>query len=202
MMMIRTAIAMLVFALPVSAQVTLEELDEAADKTDAAMTAFRARLNDPDPDRALTVLQMLITRGDSMQRRLAIRHGLSSTDSAMRATTLRAIFDAKPTINAVFAPASQKPSTYYFRNVLDAGGVIDTEGKGSVTFKLNGFNDEHDCWTHSSRNTCLIRVRGENVSLWFGGSWGTYVLDAGTGQLVGKQTITKNLTSATIDLAE
>ena len=97
-----------ILACPTLAQVSLDELDEAANKTDAEMSEFRKRLNDPDPDRALAALELLITRGDAMQRRLAIGHGLSSTDRAIRETTLRAIFDSKPTFRAVFVPTCGK----------------------------------------------------------------------------------------------
>lgn len=190
------------FALPVQAQLTLDELDTIADETDAAMTEFRRRLNDPDPDRALAVLKALVTRGDAAQRRLAIRHGLESTDRAVRATVLRAIFDSAPTLRVVFDPAAEKPSVYYFRSISDAGGVLDAEGNGSVTFKLNGYNTEKACWTHGSSKSCLLRMRGDTVSAWFGRSWGNYELDGTTGRLVGEQAISKNLTSAFIDLSE
>ncbi|MEO1308145.1 MAG: hypothetical protein AAFV38_09520, partial [Pseudomonadota bacterium] len=111
--MLRLALLLSLLALPTIAQVSLEELDAAADETDAAMTAVRERLNDPDPDRALAVLEMLITRGDAAQKRLAVRHGLSSTDRAVRATALKAIFDAEPILRAVFVPVSEEPSVYY-----------------------------------------------------------------------------------------
>ena len=192
-----------IVACPTLAQVSLDELDEAADKKDAAMSEFRKRLNDPDPDRALAVLELLITGGDAMQRRLAIRHGLSSTDRAIRATTLRAIFDSKPTFRAVFVPAAEKPTVYYYRTVQDSGGVIDSKGSGSVNFRVTGYNEDSACWTHGRSNTCLVRVLGgDSVSIWFGKSWGNYVLEGGTGKLIGEQSIANNLTTATIDLSQ
>src|SRR6056297_1828176 len=48
-----TALALLTLTTPAAAQVTLEQLDAAADAKDASMEEFRKRLNDPDPDRAL-----------------------------------------------------------------------------------------------------------------------------------------------------
>lgn len=201
-MMIRSAIFAFCLALPATAQVSLEELDTVADEADAGMTAFRSRLNDPDPDRALAVLHTLITKGDAAQQRLAIRHGLESTDRAIRATTLRAIFDSEPTLRVVFDPASDEPSAHFANSIIAAGGVVDADSNGSVTFKVNGYNPEEECWTVGRYKTCLLRIRADLVSLWFVDSWGTYELDGITGRLIGEQSIARNLTAATVDLSE
>ncbi|QFS83349.1 hypothetical protein FIU97_10960 [Roseivivax sp. THAF40] len=188
-------------AVPAAAQVSLDELDAAADATDTAMEEFRKRLNDPDPDRALAVLHLLVSKGDADQRRMAVRHGLQSTDRAIRATTLRAIFDSDPTLRIVFDPVSEEPDGYFARDVNNAGGVIDADGNGSVTFKITGYDGENECWTYTRSNYCLVRMRGDAVSLSFGGSWGAYELN-GSGQLVGEQSIQRNLARGTIDLSE
>ena len=196
-----TILALLALALPAAGQVTLDELDAAADQTDTAMDEFRARLNDPDPDRALAVLQLLVTKGDANQRRLAIRHGLQSTDRAIQATTLRAILDSGPVLRAVFDPVSAEPTVHFGRTINGAGGVLDATGSGSVTFRITGFDEAEDCWTHTQWNTCLLRMRGDEISLLFGSSWGTYRLN-GSGQLVGEQAVEQNLAQGTIDLSE
>jgi len=170
-------------ALPAVAQVTLDELDAAANASDAAMEEFRKRLNDPD------------------QRRMAVRHGLQSTDRAIRATTLRAIFDSEPTLRLVLDPVSDEPEHYFMRHVSWWGGVIDAEGIVTITLKINGFNSEDDCWTDEKTKQCLLRIKGDVVSLWIGGSWGSYELN-GAGQLEGEQAIKGKLTKATIDLSE
>jgi len=188
-------------ALPAVAQVSLDELDAAANASGAAMEEFRKRLNDPDPDRALAVLHLLVSKGDPDQRRMAVRHGLQSTDRAIRATTLRAIFDSEPTLRLVLDPVSDEPEHYFMRHVSWWGGVIDAEGIVTITLKINGFNSEDDCWTDEKTKQCLLRIKGDVVSLWIGGSWGSYELN-GAGQLEGEQAIKGKLTKATIDLSE
>ncbi|ETX11429.1 hypothetical protein OCH239_20110 [Roseivivax halodurans JCM 10272] len=193
--------ALAALALPASAQVSLDDLDAAADAADSSMEEFRRRLNDPDPDRALAVLRLLITKGDADQRRLAIRHGLQSTDRAIRATTLRAIFDSSPTLVMVLDPVADEPTVHFANEINRLGGVIDAEGAGSVTFKVNGFDEAEACWTHTNYETCLLRMRGESISLYMGDSWGTYELN-GSGQLEGEQAVKQNLAKAVIDLSE
>lgn len=186
---------------PVFAQVSLDELDAAADAANTSMEEFSKRLNDPDPDRALAVLKLLVTKGDADQRRLAIRHGLQSTDRAIQATTVRAILDSEPTLRVVLDPVSEETNGYFDRSVNGAGGVIDAEGNGSVTFKITGYDEAEECWTYTSYNSCLLRMRGDEVSLWFGSSWGAYRLNA-SGQLEGQQSVEQNLADAVIDLSE
>lgn len=188
-------------ALPAAAQVSLDELDAAADATDSAMEEFRKRLNDPDPDRALAVLHLLISEGDADQRRLALRHGLQSTDRAIRATTLRAIFDSEPTLRVVVDPVDEEPTRQFANEVNRLSGVIDAEGTGSITFKVNGYDPEAECWTYTRYETCLLRLRGDAVSLSLGDSWGAYELN-GSGQLVGEQAVKQNLSRGVIDLSE
>ena len=201
--MFRTLItaACVALALPASAQVSLDELDAAADATDTAMEAFRKRLNDPDPDRALAVLHLLISKGDADQRRMAVRHGLQSTDRAIRATTLRGIFDSDPTLRLVVDPVEDEPSIYFAQEVNRLGGVIDSEGAGSITLKVNGYDEDAACWTHTRYETCLLRMRGDAVSLFLGDSWGSYELN-GSGQLEGEQAVKQNLAKAIVDLSE
>lgn len=191
----------LTLASAANAQVTLDELDAAADAADGSMEEFRKRLNDPDPDRALAVLHLMVSKGDPDQRRMAIRHGLQSTDRAIHATTIRAILDSEPTLRVTFNPVSAEPSIHFARAINGNGGVIDEDGTGSVTFKLTGYDEDGACWTHTSYDRCLMRMRGDEVSLLFGDSWGNYQLN-GAGQLEGQQAVNQNLTNAVIDLSE
>lgn len=193
--------AILAMSAPAAAQVTLDDLDAAAGAADAAMEEFRKRLNDPDPDRALAVLNLLISKGDADQRRMAVRHGLQSTDRAIHATTLRAIFDSKPTLRLVLDPVSEEPNGNYANNVNRWGGVIDTEGTATITFRLTGFNSENDCWVDERTQQCLVRLSGDVVSLQMVQNWGTYRLD-GSGHLRGEQTFGGNLAKGSIDLSQ
>lgn len=193
--------AMLALSAPAAAQVTLDELDAKAGAADAAMEEFRKRLNDPDPDRALAVLNLLISKGDADQRRLAVRHGLQSTDRAIHATTLRAIFDSKPTLRLVLDPVSDKPTRNYATIVNNYGGVIDAEGTATITFRITGFNAENDCWIDERTDKCFVRLSGDVVSLLLYSKWGSYQLD-GSGHLRGEQAVAENLAKGSIDLSQ
>lgn len=187
----------------VQAQVSLEEADDIMNSRNTELQAFQERLNDPDPERALAVLKLLIVKGDVDQRRMAIRHGLQSTDSAIRATTVRAILDSEPTVVMKFDPVSDEPDGYYARTIGQAGGIVAEDGTSEVTRNIAGYDENEECWTYKqgSYTPCLAMMRGEVVSILFGGTWGSYTLNS-KGELEGQQTITGNLASAAIELYE
>lgn len=190
-------------AAPVAARVTLEDADKVMESRDAELQAFQDRLNDPDPEKALAILKLLIVQGDADQRRMAIRHGLHSTDSALRATTIRAIFDSEPTLVMKFKPVSDEPGVYYTRAIKQAGGVLSEDNSSEVMRKITGYDEEHECWIYTSGTytPCFTRMRGEVVSVSFGDSWGNYTLND-KGELEGQQSIGGNLAKAVIELYE
>ena len=190
-------------AVSINAQVSLNEADEVMNSRNTELQAFQERLNDPDPERALAILKLLIVKGDADQRRMAIRHGLQSTDAAIRATTVRAILDSGPTIVMKFDPVSDEPDGYYERTIAQAGGIVAEDGSSEVARNIMGYDDKEECWTYKQGvyTPCLAMMRGEVVSILFGGSWGNYILNS-KGELEGQQSITGNLAKGLIELYE
>ena len=188
---------------PVAAQVTLEEADEVMNSRNTELQSFQDRLNDPDPEKALSVLKLLIVKGDADQRRMAIRHGLQSTDSALRATTVRAILDSGPTLVLKFDPVADETDGYYARSISQASGILAEDGSSEVVRNISGYDEEQECWFYKSGayTPCLAMMRGEVVSISFGDSWGNYTLNE-KGELEGQQSINGNLAKAAIELYE
>lgn len=194
---------MLATTAPAAAQVTLEEADEVMNSRNTELQAFQDRLNDTDPEKALSVLKLLIVKGDADQRRMAIRHGLQSTDSALRATTVRAILDSGPTLVLKFDPVADEPDGYYARAIAQASGILAEDGSSEVVRNIAGYSEKEECWfyKHGASTSCLAMMRGEVVSISFGDSWGNYALND-KGELEGQQSINGNLAKAAIELYE
>lgn len=138
---------------PGAAQVTLEEADEVMNSRNTKLQAFQDRLNDPDPEKALSILKLLIVKGDADQRRMAIRHGLQSTDSALRATTVRAILDSGPTLVMKFDPVAEEPDGYYTRAIAQANGIVAEDSSTEVVRNISGYDEKQECWFYKSGTT-------------------------------------------------
>ena len=186
-----------------NAQVSLDELDKAVSARDKELEQFSDRLNDPDPEKSLAVMKLLIEKGDADQRRMAIRFGLYSPDLAVRSTVLRAIFDSLPIIVVKMKPVSEEQNKYFHRDIKDLAGSYLEDGSVSVTYKIVGYDKDAACWfyQHRNRNTCLLRLTADTVSVYVIDSWSQYALNT-EGVLVGTQNVQGEITKATISLAE
>jgi len=186
-----------------NAQVSLDELDKAVSARDKELAQFSDRLNDPDPEKSLAAMKLLIEKGDADQRRMAVRYGLYSPDLAVRSTVLRAIFNSLPTIVVKMVPVNDEQNKYFHRDIKDLAGSYPGDGSVSVTYKITGYDGDAACWffTHHNRNKCLIRLTADTVSVHVVDSWSQYTLNA-EGVLVGNQNVQGEITKATISLAE
>lgn len=185
------------------AQVSLDELDAKMSARDRELAQFSERLNDPDPEKSLTAMKLLIEKGDADQRRMAIRFGLYSPDLAVRATVLRAIFNSGPTLVVRMKPVNEEQNNYFHREIKGLAGSYLADGSVSVTFKISGYDDKEACWTfkYGAREPCLVRLSADTVSMHIGDSWSQYTLNA-DGTLAGSQNVKGEITNATIALAE
>jgi hypothetical protein len=183
--------------------VSLEELDLHMEERDRQLDAFEARLNDPDREKALAAMKLLIEKGDPEQRRLAIRHGLYSPDLATRSTVLRAILDSNPSLVIHINPLQEEPSTYYFREIKAWSGSLQVDNSASILMKIAGYDAKEDCWIYKwgASSPCGARLTADVVSLNFGGSWSQYTLNA-QGELVGRHTVQDNIADARVSLVE
>jgi hypothetical protein len=198
------AMTLLLAAVTARAQVTLDELDNRMTERDRELSEFAARLNDPDPEKSLAAMKLLIEKGDADQRRLAIRYGLYSPDMAVRATILRAIFNSGPTLVVEMKPVAEETGVYFQREIKALGGSFRPDGTVSVVFKLAGYDEAQACWywiMPNSQERCLLRLSADTVSLFIGDSWGQYTLNP-EGALVGNQTVKDDITEARVSLAE
>ena len=186
-----------------NAQVSLDELDKAVSARDKELEQFSDRLNDPDPEKSLAVMKLLIEKGDADQRRMAIRFGLYSPDLAVRSTVLRAIFNSFPTIVVKMTPVNEEQNKYFHRDLKNLAASYSGDGSVSVTYKITGYDEEAACWffRYNGRNTCLLRLTADTVSVYVVDSWSQYTLNT-EGVLVGSQNVQGEITKATISLAE
>ncbi|SDF61535.1 hypothetical protein SAMN04488105_1368 [Salipiger thiooxidans] len=190
-------------AFAAEAQVSLGDLDAAMSARDDEMAAFRERLNDPDSDRALTAMRLLIAKGDADQRQMAIEHGLSSTNTDIRLAAVGAILGSRPILVSRWFPEDgEMPNS--FRNRVSAfNGTTNTDKSARVPLQIGKYLDEANCWlindaVPSPRN-CLFRINSGEISTYVGGSWAQLDLDE-AGRLVGSPMIGGIRTEIVVDL--
>lgn len=185
---------------PVSAEISLDELNSAVSERVKSLASFEDALADSDPRRALAAMQIMIEQGDADQRRMAIRSGLYSTDVAVRSTVLRAIFDSAPNLIVDVKPISDKVNQYFARNVAGFSGTLRTDMSASMVRKLGAWDSEQQCWLDSIGKRCIATLNSDVVSF-FLDTWAQLALDK-EGNLVGPATFSQTPVELTIQLAE
>ncbi|MFK7876546.1 MAG: hypothetical protein AB8B71_12315 [Paracoccaceae bacterium] len=191
----------LLAAAPTTAQVTLDQLDQAMEAEADTMDAFRIRLQDPNPVKARAAMRLLIAQGDAAQRRLAIAHGFQSTDSAIRLEAVRGILDAGPLLLFRWTPEDSSVTTTY-RNVVKAfDGDFESGTVTRIPIKLSGFSEELGCWTLSNNERCWARFNSGELSIMLNRVWSQFELNT-EGELVGQTVVGGLRVTAVADLTQ
>ncbi len=190
-------------AIGAQAQVSLDELDEAMNARDDEMSAFRERLNDPEPNRALAAMRLLIEQGDSDQRQMAIEHGLSSTDPEIRVAAVGAILQSRPILVSRWYPADGEISNNFRNRVVQREGTISVDNTARVPLYVGKRFDDANCWlingaAEMSQN-CLFRLNAGEISYWIDSAWTEMSIDT-AGRLVGSPMIGGVRTEVVVDL--
>lgn len=124
----------------------------------------RLLLADPDPDRRVAAMELLLQSDDDIYRQRAREFGLFSDDPTLRRTAVHAIFDAGGAFRIEMDPVSED-STNTGEFLQRYRGSRDSAGNGSVAFVLTpGFHAENVCWTDRD-DVCRLQPIGDTIHL-------------------------------------
>jgi hypothetical protein len=148
-----------------SAQVSLDEIEEAVGGRLGDYERVEQLLGHPDRNRAMAAMELLLASGDPTYVRMAREFGLYSSDPNVRQLALRAVLDAGGAFRLVIDPPSEN-STDTRRAASAFGGSVSDEGRVSIPFqvKSGGFNQTESCWS-DMRGSCTLRATGSTVHL-------------------------------------
>ncbi|MCT4333728.1 hypothetical protein MU516_12715 [Paracoccus sp. YLB-12] len=193
------ALAALLMATTATAQVSLDELDQAMEGKEDLQEEVRLRLNDENPDRAMAAMRLLIEKGDDRQRKLAVSHGLSSTNHDVQLAAVEAIFNSDPILVTRWYSEDGPKSNNWRNAVGNLGGAIEVDGTARLPIRIARYSDEDRCWVESKNNRCAFRINSGEITFNTDGGWTSLTLDA-EGKLVGERFIARVPTRVVVDL--
>lgn len=159
-----------------------------------AVDEYAALLNDPDPDRSLAAMQIMIGLDDPQISRMALQHGLTSTSSAVRKEAVKGYLDTKPNLE-MFIDGSEFDLAQFTANVSNQSGTVDTEGNGFVTYRVGAYDESMGCYVyHDWTNQCFVKLSEDTVIVTMWRRSAPFILDE-TGRLRGEMLVA-NLTPA------
>lgn len=180
-----------------TAQVSLDELDRAMEGKEDLQEEVRIRLNDENADRAMAAMRLLIEKGDDRQRKLAISHGLSSTNHDVQLAAVEAIFNSDPILVTRWY-SEDGPKSNNWKNAVGAlDGAIEIDGTARLPIRISRYSAEDRCWVGGSR--CVFRINSGEISFNTNGGWTVLTLDT-EGKLSGERYVAGIPTRIIVDL--
>ena len=129
---------------------------------------YAAVLDDPDPERSLAAMQIMIGINDAQISRMALQHGLTSTNSAVRRAALQAYLDSSPNLEFYFDGSALDLGG--FTGVMPStNGTVSSEAVGYIIRKVGDFDQTKGCYVYANNaNYCLASLSEEavTISLW------------------------------------
>lgn len=173
---------------PAAAQsLSAEEIKARAVQEAVDLGGYRELLADPDPARAAAMMEAMLESGDSSLRAMALEHGLTHANPALRRKALEGFFASRPYLELFF---SQKPrwtgddADYLVGPISRSGGSITAKGEGYLLLRVGPFRADQACALDAEEQDCLVRVTDSGVSLEFQDAWLALKLNA-KGELAG-----------------
>lgn len=158
-------------ATPALAQKSLAEIKAEAAAGSGELAEVDAMLADADPNIRAAAMVALLGSGNVAFVQRAMEAGLLSSDPAMRAFALKAVFDAGGPVRLVLdlSGLEGEPLKKWL-DITGDYGVVASDGKSAaVLYDVRSFDDENRCYL-SDRGYCLLRLNGTDVDFDIGNS--------------------------------
>ncbi|HAR52151.1 MAG TPA: hypothetical protein DCS45_09790 [Roseovarius nubinhibens] len=160
------------------------EIAAMVDERMGSVDEYAELLNDPDPDRSLAAMQIMIGLEDAQISRMALQHGLTSTSPGVRKAALKAYLDTGPILN-IYIDGSSLDRENLTSAINQQSGTVDSSGTAFLSYKVGGFDAENGCYDfHVNASYCLLTLSESNVSMNLWSRWTSMTLNA-EGNLVG-----------------
>lgn len=134
-------------------------LDEQA----ATPNPYAELLSDPDPQRAMGAMRIMMESGDPVLIDLAMEHGLLSSDSRVQRFVVERLLDTGPILSVTLDGTGfdERERRGIYRVAAEWGGTIDPDGIGYTRWKIGDYSHENECWVWSDNKRCAVVSRPE-----------------------------------------
>jgi len=182
---------LLQMSVAVSQTLSVDELRSKIDERVSERDSYQALLNDPDPDRSLAALQIMLESGDATLSELALSQGLVSTSAKVRRATLESFLNSAPSLE--FTIRAEKLEESELKNfAYQLRSATLTLDGAYLNYRVGAYDNGKGCWLYAKdKRDCMIRLSEESLSFYGFGKWSRLELNQ-EGVLKGKINIPKS----------
>jgi len=169
MKLIPAALALL--AAPALAQtLTPEELRAQIDARLAAQNPYQELLNDPDPQRSLAAMEVMLDAGDPVLTKMAVEFGMLSPNPEVQRTALHGIMSTGPVLTLRLDGTGIEDPHFKGSILQWLKGSVSDEGVGHATVAFGDWSPDLSCYVLASDGACGLTVNAEGNFLRIGGT--------------------------------
>lgn len=169
-----------------------EEIKAMIDQRVSALNPYQELLNDPDPARSLSAMQIMLESGDKDLTRMALEFGLLSPNPAVKRAAFESYLMSGPIISIRFDGSKVKDTDFDNRMRDDWNGNLTPERIGYWRIGVGEMLSDKKCHANTHRNftdSCFVTVNADGVFLTPHNMSGRGVIDD-NGVLAGFATLT------------
>ncbi|WGW05331.1 hypothetical protein [Tropicibacter oceani] len=150
--------------------ISLQDFEAQVNQRAGTLSGYQSYLTDPDPQRAMAALQIMLESGDSTLVQMALSVGIYSADPNIRQAALKAFLAGKPALDIFFdGSETVKEDQVEAYNALMRGyrGSVGANNRASLSLKVGEWSEESGCFVNlDAPEHCLLRVNATTVSLY------------------------------------
>ncbi len=140
------------------------EIAAMVDERVSALNPYAELLNDPDPERSLAALQIMLESGDTALTRMALEFGLLSPNPVVRRSAVEAYLKSGPMLSLTFDGGDDPDANFTSTIRGSYSGSTEPDNTGYWKIKVGEFSAEQGCYMHANaRNGCFVTVNSDGV---------------------------------------
>lgn len=154
---------------PSFAQLSLEEIEASVGDMSDEMARVDALLAEPDQNKRLAAMEMLIKSGNPLYEQRARETGLFSSDKEMQRVALKAILDAGGPFRVEVPVQGLNEEATRVRHWVtrtNNGSLFEGDTKGQFLVYTSAYDEETRCWAfEGNSNKCAFVQSGDHYIL-------------------------------------
>jgi hypothetical protein len=144
---------------------TPEHLQAMIDQELSQENPYKAILADPDPERSLAAMRIMLRSGDKELVALALEFGLLSPNPQVQRIAVEAYLATQPTLTLrIDGTRAQGNKLADLVRYLD--GTFDIEKMGFLRIDVGALSDDRTCYVDKASNSqCIVTVNSDGIFL-------------------------------------
>lgn len=145
--------------------ITPDELEAMINERVNAQNPYQSFLADPDPQRSLAAMQIMLESGDDDLVRMALEFGLLSPNPTVRRIAVEAFMATGPILSIRFDGSATEDNDYVSFVRSRMSGTVDPDGVGFARATVGPLSGDGNCFVDTYRGACLVTVNSDGVFL-------------------------------------